>query len=827
LRLLLLFAVFLSTALSQSASLFEFEPNLGQYPANVRFLRRASGTTGSQIYLTRDAMVLRNGVRLQITDVDPAAVMEGVSSSSTIYNYYVGSNPANWRTNVRLSTGVRLANIYPGASALFTNTIQAIGLSSIGRGAIVLTLQPGADLSRFRLRVLNIDTVPFEGPGGIWFSGGRIPGVFTVTVQSTAAASLKIESSDTLSLQATGLSPTAPTEFVITFPNYADNFNPPVGNPYIASLAYPPRDFGTDGSVAGPACEYMCSDAIVARFDGTGKPVWVDVIGGEREDEATAAIASTNGVAVSGTTASRDFPITANAPRPAPGSTQDIFLGFFDRDSGQLRNSTYGGIEGTAWVQQVVADSGGDLGVGGGFTTGETTRGYLLRWRPSENRFLFSQRLDAPVAAAIFDAGSNLHYAAVPYPSPAFTVGAVDAAGRPQGSVVTVPSLVDPNEFTINIGEILIQPAGGGDVWTVYRLFGKAASSRALTAVAKTSSSRGQVILNRRIVNDGIVTQLALTPAGNLKLLARSPAWTEVTTADAPLVAACPDTNYFVILSAASQPVYATYVPREGFDFGATNEPQSPAPARLNCFANTAGRLPSPAAAAGQLITLTGGGFGPPVPIYTAPGADGKYPLTAEGFQVRIGGLDAPIIAVARGLIAVQVPYEIRATPDPVSIEVFDNGIALNTIPFHTITSQAYLFDTGDRNNSLNIPALAAVNQDGTVNSKTNPAAPGSIVSIFGSGLGFLSPVPTTGGLHPIPPAGPLSDTRLLRACLGCEILYLGSAPALSTAVFQANIRLAAGPSSAEVRAVGIGIAVAESPRSLFVGSPTGVVFVK
>jgi hypothetical protein len=57
-------------------------------------------------------------------------------------------------------------------------------------------------------------------------------------------------------------------------------------------------------------------------FDGTGKPVWVDVIGGEREDEATAAIASTNGVAVSGTTASRDFPITANAPRPAPGSTK-------------------------------------------------------------------------------------------------------------------------------------------------------------------------------------------------------------------------------------------------------------------------------------------------------------------------------------------------------------------------------------------------------------------------------------------------------------------------------------------------------------------------
>jgi uncharacterized protein (TIGR03437 family) len=194
---------------------------------------------------------------------------------------------------------------------------------------------------------------------------------------------------------------------------------------------------------------------------------------------------------------------------------------------------------------------------------------------------------------------------------------------------------------------------------------------------------------------------------------------------------------------------------------------------------------------------------------------------------VQIGGLNAPIIAVARGLIAVQVPYE-TAPAGTVTIDVFQNGQSVGSIPMTVISYALSLFDTGDRNNSLGLPALAALNQDGTVNSVNNPAPAGSVVSVFGSGAGILSPPLQTGALSPIPPAGPLSATPLYQACWACSgVLYFGSAPGLSTGVVQINIQMAASASGSGVRPQGIGIAIGESARYVIVPGPSGVVFVE
>jgi len=144
-------------------------------------------------------------------------------------------------------------------------------------------------------------------------------------------------------------------------------------------------------------------------------------------------------------------------------------------------------------------------------------------------------------------------------------------------------------------------------------------------------------------------------------------------------------------------------------------------------------------------------------------------------------------MAIARGLIEVQVPFE--APMSEGSVEVFYNGTLLATLPVYSFRRGFFgLFDTGDWENSLRLPSLAALNQDGTVNSKNNPAANGSIISLFGSGVGPLSPQLTTGELNP---TASLSQSSALCGCLGCsEILYLGSAPGLSTSVVQVSVRL-------------------------------------
>jgi uncharacterized protein (TIGR03437 family) len=836
LRFLFVFVLCIVPALSQTDSLFVFEPNIGQFPAAVRFVRRSPFNF---FYFTRDAVVLRNRVRIQIADLDPKIVPEGDSPTTTVYNLYQGSNPSAWRTNVRLFSGMRLANISPGVSAVFAGSKLTFNSpTSIGQIKLTLTVQPGADLTKFRLRVLNTGAVPFEGPGSIWFSGGNIPGVFSVGVQTfqnqsaaPVASTLKIESSDTLSVQIPGRDPALPSQVEITFPNYdfSANMVPPVaasdGNRYITSYLEAPLDFGEDGTLSQPPCDGACTDAVAARLDETGKPIGVTLFGGVGQEFASFVAASNSGVVVSGTTASPDFPLTSNAPISKPGSPRDTFLAFFDRDSGQLRNSTYAGIErGTSVLQQAV-DSGRDVAIGGSDVDASyaNEQGYLLRWRPVENRFVFSHRFDSPVANVVFDADSNLYFALMNYvlANSGFQIGVLDANGKQQGNLVTVNS---PSEGTV-VSDVRLLSAPNREVWAVYQLRSQQPSGLPRTSAARVSIPLGQIVFNRMIANAGLPADVAMTPSGNLKLLIGIASPTEATTPDAALVAACPDTNYFAIVSPAGQLVYASYVPAAGFDFAAQNQAPSAGHAKLSCIASTAGRTPLLSIAPGQLITLTGGGFGPAKPLYSAVDSSGMYPLTLGGFSARIGGVDAPIVAVARGLIAAQVPFEIPVTSSQGSVEVFENGSPLNSLSYNYFNRILGLFDTGDRDNALNLPALAALNQDGTVNSTSNPATNGSVVSLFGSGLGPLSQPLVTGGLNP---AGTLSLSSVFRTCLGCnEIVYLGSAPGLSTSVIQTNVRLTVDQSTSGVHPHPVGVAVADSIRNLFIFEPSGVVFVK
>jgi uncharacterized protein (TIGR03437 family) len=88
----------------------------------------------------------------------------------------------------------------------------------------------------------------------------------------------------------------------------------------------------------------------------------------------------------------------------------------------------------------------------------------------------------------------------------------------------------------------------------------------------------------------------------------------------------------------------------------------------------------------------------------------------------------------------------------------------------------------------------AALNEDGTVNSENNPAKPGSIISVFGTGFGMLVPAPGDGqilsGMLPllVEPVQVNLDLPLEGQPL--EITYAGPAPQLVAGAIQVNFRL-------------------------------------
>src|SRR5262245_14931144 len=76
--------------------LLGFEPNVGQYPPKVLFVRT---NQDNRMYLTRDTVVNRFGVRIQMVDIDPAASPVPDTVSAGQFNFYQGKDSSAWRNN--------------------------------------------------------------------------------------------------------------------------------------------------------------------------------------------------------------------------------------------------------------------------------------------------------------------------------------------------------------------------------------------------------------------------------------------------------------------------------------------------------------------------------------------------------------------------------------------------------------------------------------------------------------------------------------------------------------------------------------------------------
>jgi uncharacterized protein (TIGR03437 family) len=95
------------------------------------------------------------------------------------------------------------------------------------------------------------------------------------------------------------------------------------------------------------------------------------------------------------------------------------------------------------------------------------------------------------------------------------------------------------------------------------------------------------------------------------------------------------------------------------------------------------------------------------------------------------------------------------------------------------------------------VPGIfGAVNPDGTVNSKGNPVAPGSVVAVFLTGAGAYDTGIEDGSIGPIMPPYPTPAIGVSaqfgtgQARLAGEVVFLGQAPARIAGVVQLDRRI-------------------------------------
>jgi uncharacterized protein (TIGR03437 family) len=219
----------------------------------------------------------------------------------------------------------------------------------------------------------------------------------------------------------------------------------------------------------------------------------------------------------------------------------------------------------------------------------------------------------------------------------------------------------------------------------------------------------------------------------------------------------------------------------------------SPAGTPVVFSINSGASLQPGAVSPGEIVTLFGAGIGPATPATGtsfAPTASGTVPTTLANVTVTFNNVAAPLIFVAPGQINAIVPYQV-AGQTSVPVVVTNNGTtsATFTVPVTAVAPSIFsLTENGSGQGAI-------LNSDASINGVSNPAAPGSIISIYATGEGQLVPAGTTGcitgGTLPLPkPVASVSVT--IGGEAATSIPYAGEAPDSVCGLIQINATLPA-----------------------------------
>jgi uncharacterized protein (TIGR03437 family) len=221
--------------------------------------------------------------------------------------------------------------------------------------------------------------------------------------------------------------------------------------------------------------------------------------------------------------------------------------------------------------------------------------------------------------------------------------------------------------------------------------------------------------------------------------------------------------------------------------------PAASPPINLSCAGNAAS-LTLAALAPGEIVSLFGNGLGPAAPV-SAPLANNRLPFNLGGSQVTFNGIPAPLLYASDSQINTIVPWEIQSSggvyaASTANVCVVYQSNATNCITMNVANAAPGIFQ-------LPSGYAAVVNQDGTINGPQNPAAIGSVVSLYVTGLGPLSPTPADGSIVGLPLPTLTGGVKVLfhmseypHSPVVGGVLYAGAAPLEVAGLYQINVLL-------------------------------------
>lgn len=406
-----------------------FEANQGQTDSQVKFISRRPGSslflTPTEAMLTlaylpanaagSPAQAQQTVLHMRLQGSNPRPSLSGVDELPGRINYFIGSDPTKWRTNVHTYSKVQYQDIYPGIDMIYygnqrqleydfvvrpgadpkpiTLDFQGADLLEIdSHGDLVLHTTAGAIRQRKPMIYQEVHGVQREVPGGYVLKGKHQVG-FQVGPYDTRRP-LVID----------------PTLFYSTYlGGSGDDDSGGIGvdssgNAYVTGTTTS-LNFPTSG--ASQTTLNGVQDVFVTKLNPTGSAlVYSTYLGGSGNEQGRGIAVDASGNAyVTGITKSSNFPTTPGAFKTTLGSAFDNgFVTKLDPTGSMLVYSTYLGGSSVDWIFAIAIDTSGNAYVTGKASSGDfpTTSGVFEPVMLGSGGSAFVTKLNSPGSALAY-----------------------------------------------------------------------------------------------------------------------------------------------------------------------------------------------------------------------------------------------------------------------------------------------------------------------------------------------------------------------------------------------------------------------------------------
>jgi hypothetical protein len=369
------------------------------------------------VFHRRDTESQFNEVTLNFVDANPYTAVEGVDEQPGKTNFYKGSNPSNWYTDIQSFSTVKYTNLYAGVDMAY--------LGANGKLKSEFYVAAGADYRQIRLNYKGIESKIIRDDGTLILKSrfGEIIEEDPIVYQEFNGdkryldAVYIIHGGETVGFKVEDYDSSLPMVIDPEF-SYAsylggNNYSIAAGIAIDSSghILVAGRTRATDFPVQNALQENNAGgyDAFVSKIDtANGTFIYSTYLGGALgEVVSDLKIDSTGNAYIVGNTQSSDFPVTENALQPVKnGFGTDAFISKFSPNGILLYSTFLGGgkDENDMWgideIKKIALGPNGEMYIAGKTTTIDFPLSAAIQPQLNGNSDAFMAKLN-PVGDAL------------------------------------------------------------------------------------------------------------------------------------------------------------------------------------------------------------------------------------------------------------------------------------------------------------------------------------------------------------------------------------------------------------------------------------------